>query len=389
MVTKKTSGTTAATTQAASGLGLNAVGDLSSFLNRTPAAPTGKPLQIPLERIEEDPTQPRRTFNADTLRELADSIGRRGVKTPISVKPHPEQADRYIINHGARRYRAALLANATTIPAYIDPDYDSDDQVIENLHRDGLTPREIADYIGRQLSAGRTKGEIAAALYKSAAYISQHAALLDLPDPIAEAFNQGRCGDVTVINELVRAYKKDAAAVAAWLDDENQDINRTSVKVLKDFLDAKKKEADKASAAPSAGEGVAPKTGGQWSPSDIGGADQDEQHQGHDEDRAPAAPEPEQLPMFGGEQDDPPAPPAPTVVPAASSRATGADQGEDHDPEKFKKAIVCVVYDERPGRLVLTRRPSAAGLGWIKMDADGSEEEVALDLLAISHLVEG
>jgi ParB family transcriptional regulator, chromosome partitioning protein len=369
---------------AASGLGLEAVGDLSSFLKAAPAAPNGKPLDIPLAQIEEDPNQPRRTFDEDTLRELADSIGKRGVKTPISVKPHPEQADRYILNHGARRFRASLLANATTIPAYIDTDYDSDDQVIENLHRDGLTPREIADYIGRQLSAGRTKGEIAAGLYKSPAYISQHATLLDLPDPIAEAFNQGRCGDVTVINELVRAYKKDAAAVTAWLEVEDQEINRHSVKVLRDFIEAKKKAADKA----TAGQGAAATPGrtGQWSPSDIKGGPE-----GDGDDPAPAAPEPEQIPMFGGDEDEPPAPlaapPAPTVVPPAAPRATGADQ--DHDPEKFKKAIVFVTYDGRPARLVLTRRPSAAGLGWIKMDADGSEEEVALDLLTISHLVEG
>ncbi|MCL6484557.1 MAG: ParB/RepB/Spo0J family partition protein, partial [Janthinobacterium lividum] len=70
----------------------------------------GGPLELPLELIDEDPLQPRSAanpgFTAHSLSELAASIHLRGIKTPISVRRHPERPGRYIINHGARRYRA-------------------------------------------------------------------------------------------------------------------------------------------------------------------------------------------------------------------------------------------------------------------------------------------
>jgi ParB family chromosome partitioning protein len=91
----------------------------------------------------------------------------RGVKTPISVRDNPDAAGRYLINHGARRVRASKLAHKTSIPAFIDNDYNEADQVIENLQRNELTPREIADFIGRELAKGKKKGDIAKELGKS------------------------------------------------------------------------------------------------------------------------------------------------------------------------------------------------------------------------------
>ncbi len=88
-------------------------------------------------------------FEKTTLKELAESIKLRGVKTPISVRA--TDGNRFMINHGARRFRASVLAEKTTIPAYIDLDYSKADQLIENIHRDNLTSREIAEYIGKQL----------------------------------------------------------------------------------------------------------------------------------------------------------------------------------------------------------------------------------------------
>lgn len=124
--------------------------------------PEGRPLALPLDRIDEDPLQPRSAANpgfaAHSLTELAASICLRGIKTPISVRRHPDRPGRYIINHGARRYRAARLAQLATIPGFIDDDYSETDQVVENLQRNELTAREIANYIGRELSKGLKRG---------------------------------------------------------------------------------------------------------------------------------------------------------------------------------------------------------------------------------------
>jgi ParB family transcriptional regulator, chromosome partitioning protein len=226
------------------GLGLDSLGDISSLLNQpeTNANNTG-PLNLNLDLIDEDPNQPRTKsnpgFSAESLEDLAKTIRQRGVKTPISVRVNPEIDGRYLVNHGARRLRATQLAGQSTIPAFIDNDYNQADQVIENLQRNELTPREIADFIGREIAKGKMKRDIAQEIGKSNAFVSQHVALLDLPDPIAKVFNTGRSRDVTLINELVTVNKKKPDEVAAWLADENQEITRGSVKLLREFLESK------------------------------------------------------------------------------------------------------------------------------------------------------
>ncbi|WP_419604727.1 ParB/RepB/Spo0J family partition protein, partial [Thiolapillus sp.] len=124
-------------------LGLDSIGDLSGLLNQPPGG-SGGPLELPIDLIDEDPNQPRHEdspgFSKQSLGELAETIRERKAKSPISVRPHPEVDGRYMINHGTRRYRASIIADKTTIPAYIDPDYTEADQVIENLQRNDLTP---------------------------------------------------------------------------------------------------------------------------------------------------------------------------------------------------------------------------------------------------------
>ena len=164
------------------------MGDLSALLE-TPVA-SGRPLELKLEEITEDPNQPRVEFDEESLAELADSIRARGVKTPISVRP-VKKGSGYMINHGARRFRASRLAGLATVPAYVDDDYTDEDQIIENIHRDALRPREIADYIGRKLAQGKPQKDIAKGLGKSKGWVSQHAVLLDLPEADCRGVQRG------------------------------------------------------------------------------------------------------------------------------------------------------------------------------------------------------
>ncbi|MDD2465656.1 MAG: ParB/RepB/Spo0J family partition protein, partial [Desulfobulbus sp.] len=228
-------------TNIGSGLGLDSIGDLSSLLNENPqnvAKQTG-PLLLHIDQVVEDPDQPRSSnnpgFSRDSLNELAETVKLRGIKTPISVREIPG-ADNFMINHGARRYRAARIAGLTTIPAFIDNDYLITDQVIENIQRNDLTPREIANFIGRELAKGKKKGEIAKDIGKSPAFVKQHATLLDLPEPIAIIFNSDRVRDVTIINDLVTLFKKYPSQVEFWLDDPEQDISRGTVKLFREYL---------------------------------------------------------------------------------------------------------------------------------------------------------
>ncbi|HMY90356.1 MAG TPA: ParB/RepB/Spo0J family partition protein [Nitrosomonas sp.] len=203
-------------------------------------APIGA-TEIDITLISEDIHQPRKEFNQETLRELTETIKLRGVKSPISVRPNPDKPGTYIINHGARRYRASINARLTKIPAFIDTDYSEADQVIENLQRDDLTSREIADFIGRQLAGGKTKSEIARLIGKTNPYITMHATLLDLPDPLGEVYRTGRCTDVTALYDLTRLYKANQEEVITWLALSTQEeISRLDVYHFSQFLKLKK-----------------------------------------------------------------------------------------------------------------------------------------------------
>lgn len=223
-----------------SNFGLETIGNLSELLGNAEVS-SGTPLRLPLASIKEDPDQPRKEFDEGKIQELANSILERGVKTPISVRQSSEEGV-YVINHGARRYRASLLAGLSDIPAYIDQDYSLIDQAVENIQRDNLTSREIADVIGRLLAEGMKKGQIAEKMGKSPAFVTQHASLLDLPEPLANAFNSGKVSDLTVINDLNSLYKKEPEAVEDLLSNEDE-ITRSAVRNLKEFLNSDPKNS--------------------------------------------------------------------------------------------------------------------------------------------------
>ena len=295
--------------------------------------------------IDEDPNQPRTAdnpgFARDSLEELAATIRLRGVKTPISVRDQPHAPGRYVINHGARRFRASRLAGRTTIPAFVDNDYNEADQVIENLQRNELTAREIADFIGRELAKGHRKADIASSIGKSAAFVTQHVALLDLPDPVARVFNSGRTRDVTVVNELLTAHRRNREEVTDWLADETQEITRGSVRLLREFLDDRRRT--ESGRSDSRRRRLRRKAAPRRTRSRTNGRD------ARQKDRAPAMP----------------------------------------DADRLRKTIVQVRHDGRPARLILNRRPPAQGMAWLKYEDDGHEVEADLAQVRLVALLEG
>jgi ParB family transcriptional regulator, chromosome partitioning protein len=290
----------------------------------------GGPLDLPMDLIDEDPLQPRTVsnpgFSDQSLQELAASIRLRNVKTPISVRRNPDLPGRFIINHGARRFRASRLAGRTAIPGFIDDDYSRADQVVENLHRNELTAREIADYIGRELSRGIKKSEIARGISKSAAFVTQYVTLLDLPDPVARTFNSGRVRDVTVVNELVSAYKACPDEVAEWLADQAQEITRGTVRHLRQFLEQKVQRQDFVDASADEVDG-------------------------------------ENLVLSES-------PAVSAAMPASHAAFSG---------------VLIVSHLGRLARLLAGRRPGRSGFAWLRYEDDETTAEVALkDILAVA-----
>jgi len=127
----------------------------------TAAGGAGTPLQLPLDAIDEDPSQPRKEYDPQALQQLADTIADRGVRQAVSVRSHPDAPGRWMLNFGSRRLRASRLAGKTEIPAFIDETADSYDQVIENEQREGLKPLELALFVKRELEKGISQAEIA------------------------------------------------------------------------------------------------------------------------------------------------------------------------------------------------------------------------------------
>lgn len=225
-----------------SGFDLSGLNDLASFLgNPQQESAPGVPMMVDVGLIDEDVRNPRRDanpgFEAASIEELAESIKISGIKSPLSLRPNPEQPGRYIINHGHRRFRAGQVAGLTQVPAFLDSNHDDFDQVIENMQRENLTAREVADFIGGKLAEGMTQADIARRLGKSKAYVSQHAAMLNLPAPVAQAVATGQVQDVTLATELAKAHEADPAAVQALLEQADKPT-RAQVKAIRGSKDA-------------------------------------------------------------------------------------------------------------------------------------------------------
>ena len=176
----------------------------------------GHPMQLSLDLIDEDPGQPRSDFDAEALQQLADTIAQRGVRQPVSVRRHPQQPSRWLLNFGARRLRASKLAGKTVIPAFVDSMADSYDQVIENEQREALKPLELALFVQRRLALGETQTEIARQLGKSRPYVSHAAALIDAPDWLMAAYRDGRCMGRSDLYDLRRLHDAHPDHVEAW-----------------------------------------------------------------------------------------------------------------------------------------------------------------------------
>lgn len=306
---------------------LSSFGNNISSLLDGDASDSGKPLQLDISLVDDDPNN-REEINQDFLLELADDIKKRGVKTPVSVREHPSDSTRYMLNYGHNRKHASILAGKEYIPAWIDNDFEDYDQLKENLLKDDISSRDVAKFIKRKLDQGVKKGEIAKNIGKSPAFITQHIALLNLPDVLKNAFDDGRCSDVTLISKLSNLHKDNPTEVENWLSDVDQDVTRGSVKTLDDFIS--QKNIDSGEVETESDE-----------------IDSDENNKKEKKEK------------------------------------------KDSDPNKFKKAIVKVLYQGRQSRLILNQRPSEEGLGYIKFDDDGEEIEVNLSDVNIESIIEG
>lgn len=142
--------------------------------------------EIRVEDIKPNPNQPRRSFDEETLGELAASIKELGVVQPLSVRDLGDGT--YQIIAGERRWRAAGLAGLSTVPAYVRSASDSEVTemaLIENIQREDLNAIEVALAFRNLIDTyNLTQERLSERLGKKRATIANHLRLLKLPAEI-------------------------------------------------------------------------------------------------------------------------------------------------------------------------------------------------------------
>lgn len=175
--------------------------------------------EIDIDEIRSNPYQPRKTFDSETLNELAKSIEQYGVVQPIIVK---KSIKGYELVAGERRTKAAKIAGLKKIPAIIK---DFDDQemmeiaLIENIQREDLNPIDEASSISNIIKLkGYTQEEFASKFGKSRTYVTNLLGLLKLPDDVKRLVEK-------------KAISMSHARVLSKMDDEEK-VNELAKKIV-------------------------------------------------------------------------------------------------------------------------------------------------------------
>lgn len=150
-------------------------------------------VELGINDLEPNRTQPRQSFDDSAMTELADSIAQHGVLQPILVRPLLSGG--YQIVAGERRWRASRMAGLTTVPAVIRDLTDSEVMqlaLIENLQREDLKPLEEANgYKMLMDNFEFTQEEIAKTVGKSRPAITNALRLLNLPEDMQNMLERG------------------------------------------------------------------------------------------------------------------------------------------------------------------------------------------------------
>ena len=153
---------------------------------------TSDVLRIPVDLMEPNPFQPRMSFDAEALQELAESIRTFGLIQPVTVR---KRGSKYQIISGERRYRACIIAGMDMIPAYIR---DANDQgmlemaIVENIQRENLDPIEVAMSYRRLMEECRlTQEQMADRVGKKRASVANQLRLLKLPAKVQHDLKVG------------------------------------------------------------------------------------------------------------------------------------------------------------------------------------------------------
>jgi ParB family chromosome partitioning protein len=151
---------------------------------------------LPVGWLHPNPFQPRKSFGAEELEDLAKSIREKGVLQPILVRPTARGAEVFEIVAGERRWRAAQLAKLHDVPVVVRELSDAESlelAIIENVQRADLNAMEEAAAYQQLMEMFKyTQEQLAEELGKSRSHITNTVRLLKLPDPVQVFIREGK-----------------------------------------------------------------------------------------------------------------------------------------------------------------------------------------------------
>lgn len=206
------------------------------------APPPARPgIVVPVAEIEPSPRNIRESLG--DLDELAASMRRHGVLQSLTVRPHPTRPHGYQLIAGHRRLAAAQMAGLTQVPVIVrgagGVDTAIEQMLIENCHRQDLTPMEKATAFGQLRDLGHTQSQIAARTGFKQATVSYYLTLLDLDDASQERVRAGQLSAAEAVEGVrrVRAEARKKAGGrhpgAAWEPDHFTDAHPLAARARK------------------------------------------------------------------------------------------------------------------------------------------------------------
>ena len=200
---------------------------------------------LPVSEIEPNRSQPRRDFDEESLRELADSIAAHGVLQPLLVRPLAEGG--YQLVAGERRWRASRMAGLFEVPVIIREMTDSEMMqiaMIENLQRENLNPVEEA--MGYRMLIDEyhlTQEEISKSVGKSRPVIANALRILSLPKEILDMVSEGKISAGHARALLSFSDKAEQMRVARSIPEKDLTV-RDVEKLVKSFDRPEKREME-------------------------------------------------------------------------------------------------------------------------------------------------
>ncbi len=192
-------------------------------------------IDLELDKISADPNQPRKEFDTQSIKELADDIKRNGLIQPVIVRQ--DGIGRYVLVAGERRLKAYALLGEKTIKAIVRA-YAADQlgyiQIAENVKRSDLKYYEIAEFIISKVNEGESNKDVAEKLGLSKSDISRFLIWGEAPDFMRAA--KDKFSSIRTFYELCNLCEEHKDEVESFVSGSDDHISWASARAFKNSL---------------------------------------------------------------------------------------------------------------------------------------------------------